>query len=138
MRRTPGRLHLDIYRPEQRRKDRLFLKIFRNQDAIPISDLLPMLENMGLKVIAERPYELEFPGGRRAWIQELELVMQAPAAAQFDALEREADAPGQTLTALARLRERLTELTDRAAWVADEADRNHLLNRGGQLLRRLG
>ena len=53
----PQRLHLDIYRPEPRRKDKFFLKIFRvQQDAIPISDLLPMLENMGLKVIAERPY----------------------------------------------------------------------------------
>jgi glutamate dehydrogenase len=72
----PERLHLDIYRPEPRRKDKLFLKIFRGQDAIPISDLLPMLENMGLKVIAERPYGLEFPGGRRAWIQDLELLMQ--------------------------------------------------------------
>src|SRR5580692_7616067 len=85
----PGRLHLDIYRPEPRRKDKFFLKIFRNQDAIPISDLLPMLENMGLKVIAERPYELEFPGGRRAWVQDLELVMQASAVIQFDGLERE-------------------------------------------------
>ena len=43
---------------------------------------------MGLKVIAERPYELEFPGGGRAWIQDLELVMQA-ALGEFDALERE-------------------------------------------------
>jgi glutamate dehydrogenase len=85
----PARLHLDIYRPEPRRKDKFFLKIFRNQDAIPISDLLPMLENMGLKVIAERPYELEFPAGRRAWIQDLELVMQASAVIQFDSLERE-------------------------------------------------
>jgi glutamate dehydrogenase len=85
----PARLHLDIYRPEPRRKDKFFLKLFRNQDAIPISDLLPMLENMGLKVIAERPYELEFPAGRRAWIQDLELVMQASSAIQFDALERE-------------------------------------------------
>ena len=85
----PARLHLDIYRPEPRRKDKLFLKIFRNQDAIPISDLLPMLENMGLKVIAERPYDLEFPGGRRAWIQDLELVMQSSAVTSFDALERE-------------------------------------------------
>src|SRR5271170_776607 len=73
----PSRLHLDIYRREPRRKDKFFLKIFRHQDAIPISDLLPMLENMGLKVIAERPYELEFPGGRRAWIQDLELIVQA-------------------------------------------------------------
>src|ERR1700678_1923192 len=85
----PARLHLDIYRPEPRRKDNFFLKIFRGQDAIPISDLLPMLENMGLKVIAERPYELEFSAGRRAWIQDLELIMQSPPAVAFDALDRE-------------------------------------------------
>jgi glutamate dehydrogenase len=85
----PDRLHLDIYRPEPRRKDKFFLKIFRNQDAIPISDLLPMLENMGLKVIAERPYELEFLNGRRAWIQDLELVMQTSTAIQFESVARE-------------------------------------------------
>src|SRR6202040_974803 len=85
----PKRLHLDIYRPEPKRKEKFFLKIFRGQDAIPISDLLPMLENMGLKVIAERPYELEFSGGRRAWVQDLELVMQASTVTQFEALERE-------------------------------------------------
>ena len=75
----PERLHLDIYRPEPRRKDKFFLKIFRVRDAIPISDLLPMLENMGLKVIAERPYGFEFPRGRRAWIQDLELLVQGTA-----------------------------------------------------------
>ncbi|MDP9064966.1 MAG: NAD-glutamate dehydrogenase [Pseudomonadota bacterium] len=85
----PGRLHLDIYRSDAKRKDKFFLKIFRNQDAIPISDLLPMLENMGLKVIAERPYELEFADQRRAWIQDLELLMQAPSAIKPDALDRE-------------------------------------------------
>ena len=85
----PARLHLDIYRPDPKRKDKFFLKIFRGQEAIPISDLLPMLENMGLKVIAERPYELDFSGGRRGWIQDLELVMQAPAAVAFEALDRE-------------------------------------------------
>jgi glutamate dehydrogenase len=85
----PARLHLDIYRPDPKRKDKFFLKIFRGQDAIPISDLLPMLENMGLKVIAERPYQLDFTGGRRGWIQDLELVMQAPPAVAFDALDRE-------------------------------------------------
>ena len=86
----PHILHLDIYRPEPRRKDKFFLKIFRTeQDAIPISDLLPMLENMGLKVIAERPYGLEFAGGRRAWIQDLELLIQGTAVAAFDVLAGE-------------------------------------------------
>jgi glutamate dehydrogenase len=86
----PGRLHLDIYRPEPRRKDRFFLKVFRNRhDSIPISDLLPMLENMGLKVIAERPYGLEFSGGRRAWIQDLELVIQGTVMTTFEVLSAE-------------------------------------------------
>jgi glutamate dehydrogenase len=89
MEKDPARLHLDIYRPDVKRKEKFFLKIFRGQDAIPISDLLPMLENMGLKVIAERPYELEFAGLRRAWVQDLELVMQASPAIAFDALDRE-------------------------------------------------
>jgi glutamate dehydrogenase len=87
--RQPELLHLDIYRPEPRRKERFFLKLFRRGDAIPLSDLLPMLENMGLKVIAERPYALALAGGRRAWIQDLELVMQAPTAIKFEALDRE-------------------------------------------------
>jgi glutamate dehydrogenase len=84
-----GRLHLDIYRPDPKRKDCLFLKIFRGREAISISELLPMLENMGLKVIAERPYEIEFADRRRAWIQDLELVMQSPAAIGPEALDRE-------------------------------------------------
>src|SRR5208337_1378463 len=54
-----------------------------------ISDLLPMLENMGLKVIAERPYGLEFQDGGRAWIQDLELVIQGSAVDKFESLERE-------------------------------------------------
>jgi glutamate dehydrogenase len=87
--REPERLHLDIYRPDPRRKEKFFLKIFRAADAIPISDLLPMLENMGLKVIAERPYGLDFAGGRRAWVQDLELVMQSPTVIKFEDLDRE-------------------------------------------------
>jgi len=84
-----ARLHLDIYRPEPRRQDKFFLKLFRIQDAIPISDLLPMLENMGLKVIAERPYGLEFADGRRAWIQDLELLVQGSVETRFEVLEAE-------------------------------------------------
>jgi glutamate dehydrogenase len=85
----PARLHIDIYRTEPRRKDRLFLKLFRHQEAVSLSDLLPLLENMGLKVIAERPYELEFTGGRRAWIQDLELLPQALGMSRLDAALRE-------------------------------------------------
>src|SRR6267142_3095715 len=42
-------------------------------DALPISDVLPMLENFGLRVISARPYELAWPEGGAAWIQDFEL-----------------------------------------------------------------
>ncbi|MHC2118004.1 hypothetical protein ACYPJF_21220, partial [Stenotrophomonas geniculata] len=38
--------------------DDLRLKLYRQLDDIPLSDALPMMENMGLRVIAERPYRL--------------------------------------------------------------------------------
>ncbi len=86
----PERLHLDIYRTDTRQKQKFFLKIFRvHEDAIPLSDLLPMLENMGLKVIAERPYGIEFARSGRAWIQDLELVIQGNVLSKFDELAAE-------------------------------------------------
>ena len=46
--------------------------------------------------------------------------------------------PSLSLLALARLRERLAELADRAAWVVDEKARRHLLERSGKLLEQVG
>jgi MoxR-like ATPase len=58
----------------------------------------------------------------------------------LDAVERElpAGASRLSLLELARLRERAARLGDRAAWVADEKARRHLLGRSGKLLERLG
>jgi MoxR-like ATPase len=59
-------------------------------------------------------------------------------ARQLDAIEGELNADGLGLTALARLRERVTGLADQAAWVAHDASRKHLLERTGKILQRLG
>jgi MoxR-like ATPase len=59
-------------------------------------------------------------------------------ARQLDALGRDLEADRLSLTATARLRERVADLADRAAWVADDASRKHLLERTGKLLERLG
>ncbi len=58
-------------------------------------------------------------------------------AGQLEAAERELSADGQSLTALARLRERVADLADRAAWVTDEETRKHLSDRAGRILQRL-
>jgi MoxR-like ATPase len=57
---------------------------------------------------------------------------------QLDDAERELKADARSLLTLARLRERVAALADRAAWVPDEDSRRHLLQRSRQLLQRIG
>jgi glutamate dehydrogenase len=73
LRGAPDGRRLSLHRPPQRKPARMHLKIARLGDPVPISDLLPILENFGLRVIAERPYELAWPEGGAAWIQDFEL-----------------------------------------------------------------
>jgi len=43
-----------------------------------------------------------------------------------------------SLAELARLREQVARVADRAAWVADEAARRHLTEKAGAILQRIG
>jgi len=66
-------LRLSLHRPAEQKPERVHLKVVKLGEPVPISDLLPMLENFGLRVISERPYELAWPEGGSAWIQDFEL-----------------------------------------------------------------
>jgi glutamate dehydrogenase len=66
-------LRLNLHRPPEQKPERVHLKIVKLGEPVPISDLLPMLENFGLRVISERPYELNWPEGGSAWIQDFEV-----------------------------------------------------------------
>ena len=58
--RTPEDLALSLQR-SQRGEGGLRFKFYRQLDDIPLSDALPMIENMGLRVISEHPYRIELP-----------------------------------------------------------------------------
>src|SRR6266404_2237701 len=73
LRPQPNALQLNLHRPAGQTPQRVHLKIVKLGDPVPISDVLPMLENFGLRVISERPYELAWPEGGAAWIQDFEL-----------------------------------------------------------------
>src|SRR5690606_11168295 len=63
-------LRLWLY--HSRRDGSLRLKLYRLNDDIPLSDALPMMEHMGLRVIAEHPYRIEAEA-RIAYIQDFEV-----------------------------------------------------------------
>ena len=48
------------------------LKVFRAGEEVSLSQFLPMLENLGVRVVDERPYRVETPD-RPAWIYDLGL-----------------------------------------------------------------
>ncbi len=67
-------LRMSLYRPPSYPENNLRFKLFHTGEPIPISDVLPMLENMGLQVIGERPYRVPVGDAALIWIQDFEMV----------------------------------------------------------------
>ena len=65
-----NQLGMSIYRPCGAARDVIRFKLFHPDFTVPLSDALPMLENMGLRVVGEQPYELTFQNGRKVWIND--------------------------------------------------------------------
>ncbi|MFP6745760.1 MAG: hypothetical protein VCB77_11300, partial [Alphaproteobacteria bacterium] len=54
-----GSLAMNLYARLDAAEGMLHFKVYHPTDPVPLSDILPMLENMGLKVIEETPYRIE-------------------------------------------------------------------------------
>jgi len=78
--RDPEDIRLSLQR-SRRKPDTLQLKIFRLSGAIELSEVIPLLENMGLKVLTEQLYELDVQGSP-LYIQEI--AVQPAARCEFD------------------------------------------------------
>lgn len=71
------KLGINLFRPIGADDTILHLKYFHSGDPVPLSDVMPMIENMGLKVIAEVPFEVvstefEYP----IWIHDFEMEIR--------------------------------------------------------------
>lgn len=60
---------LDLYE----HNDQLRLKIYNQSTPVTLSDILPMLENFGFEVIAEKPYEVKFEDADNIWIHDFQI-----------------------------------------------------------------
>lgn len=71
---SDGDLAMSFYRSVEESKDILRFKLFRRASQIPLSDVLPILENLGLRVIGERPYEFRDKEGVVIWVHDFSLI----------------------------------------------------------------
>ncbi len=67
---NPDQLALSLFRPLEDDDGLFRFKIGRAGTGIPLSDVLPILEDMGLRVIDEQPYEVVAANGVTFWLHD--------------------------------------------------------------------
>jgi glutamate dehydrogenase len=73
-----GGLNMNLYRPLEAPPGTLRFKLFWADRPLPLSDAVPMLEDMGVEVVEERPYELHPPGYGPVWIHDFGVTYTGP------------------------------------------------------------
>lgn len=69
-----GQIQMNVYRPLSTSRGTIKFKIYRFDTTVPLSDVLPILEHLGLRVISERPFEMQLPEGKKVWINDFGMV----------------------------------------------------------------
>ena len=66
-----------LHRPDNTPDDCLHFRTFRKDDPLPLSGVLPILEDLGTDVYSERPYRVELRSGDSFWIQDFHVGQRA-------------------------------------------------------------
>jgi glutamate dehydrogenase len=83
-----GTLAMDLYRPRDADRTELRFKIFNRGDPVPLSSVLPMLENMGLLVVGEIPHCVNPRGADTPiWLHDFEMLTAARQKVDLDAVK---------------------------------------------------
>jgi len=76
-------IKMSLYAPRIKRQGDFRFKVFRHHNTIPLSAVLPDLENLGLHVVSERPYELKF-ADHSIWVQDFDLNLASGKGLELD------------------------------------------------------
>ncbi|TGD74788.1 NAD-glutamate dehydrogenase [Mangrovimicrobium sediminis] len=72
--RNGEQLAMSLYRQPEDSDQMLRLRLYHAGSSLPLSDVLPILENLGLRVVSERPYGIRTSDGDAYWVQEFSML----------------------------------------------------------------
>ena len=75
-----GDMAMNLYQPNDAQPGERRFKIYRSGSDISLSEVLPVLQRMGVEVTDERPYEIEPAGAPHIWLYDFGLVHHASGA----------------------------------------------------------
>lgn len=67
-----------VFYESSRGEHPLHIKLYRFGSSIPLSDILPMIENMGLRTYTERPYKIALEPNQFVWIGDFNVSYAHP------------------------------------------------------------
>ncbi|ESP93320.1 MULTISPECIES: NAD-glutamate dehydrogenase [Pseudoalteromonas] len=80
-----NKLEMLFYRPQEEANSQIVrLSLFHKDEPIHLSDVMPMLENFGLRVIGETPYAVKTSDGQINWIMDFSMLLDSKGLADFD------------------------------------------------------
>lgn len=65
-------INMSFYRELEEEENQLRFKLYNIGSGLPLSDVIPILENLGLRVLGEHPYGIA-AGGKKIWIHNFQL-----------------------------------------------------------------
>ncbi|MGE3318752.1 MAG: NAD-glutamate dehydrogenase [Candidatus Berkiella sp.] len=80
-------LEMSFYQPLDEQEGILRFKLYSPGSSIPLSDIIPMLECMGLRVISERPHEITPKNGKVVWINDFGMIHTSGKELNVDAVK---------------------------------------------------
>lgn len=66
-------LSMSFYRNADDVSGNYRFKLYQHDNTFPLSDVLPIVENLGMRAISERPYILKFADGSVTWVNDFTL-----------------------------------------------------------------
>jgi glutamate dehydrogenase len=79
-------LAMRLYRPVEAPPGTLRFRLLRRGGPVTLSDSLPMLERMGLRVTEERPYRVQPEAGEPVWIHDFTVLATGEADIEIEAI----------------------------------------------------
>ncbi|MFL6058525.1 MAG: NAD-glutamate dehydrogenase, partial [Rubrobacteraceae bacterium] len=70
-------IEMSLYHPLEEPENFLGFKLFRLGEQTSLSGILPLLEDMGVEVVDERPHKIEPAGSQSGWIYDFGLLQEA-------------------------------------------------------------
>ena len=89
---THGRLAINLYRPIEAPASQLRLKLYAAGGQLTLSDVLPTLEHMGLRVLSEMPFQI-FPAGATSPVWLHDFRMETAEGGDVDIFRRQGGVP---------------------------------------------